>query len=117
MGIRGWSLGVFEFVYFERERGSRGGAEREGATESQTGSTLSAQSPIQGSKPQTVTRSEPKSNQELDAQLTEPPRCPAPRCILKEESTGFAEGRAVGSERRVKSGCQGGGAWVAQLAK
>ena len=42
---------------FERDSVSRGGAEREGDTESETGSRLSqlsAQSPLRGSNPQTV---------------------------------------------------------------
>ena len=52
---------------------SRGGAEREGDTESEAGSKLSAQSPTQGSNPRTVRSCpEPKS----DTQPTEPHRHP-----------------------------------------
>ena len=62
------------FIYCgQRQSMSRGGAERQGDTESKAGSKLSAQSPTWGSNSQTA-RSwpEPKS----DAQLTEPPRHP-----------------------------------------
>ena len=42
---------LFKFIYLEREteRASRGGAEREGGRESQAGSELLVQSPLQGS--------------------------------------------------------------------
>ena len=39
---------------FERQNVNRGGAEREGDTESETGSELSSQSPMGGSNLQTV---------------------------------------------------------------
>ena len=37
------------FIYFEKERASRGGADREGERELQAGSMLLAQSPKRGS--------------------------------------------------------------------
>ena len=56
----------FLMFIFERQSVSRGGAEREGDTESE----LSAQSPTWGSNPRTArSRPEPKSG----AQPTEPP--------------------------------------------
>ena len=62
------------FIYFETERMSRGEAHREGERECQVVSRLSVQSPMWGSIPETV-RSWPHDlNQELDTQLTEPPR-------------------------------------------
>ena len=47
-------LFIFKFIYFERERMTRGGAEREGERESQAGSAPSVQSPMWGSNPRTV---------------------------------------------------------------
>ena len=47
--------------------------EREGDTESEAGSTLSARSPMWGSNQRTM-RSGPEAKS--DAQQTEPPRCP-----------------------------------------
>ena len=68
---------VYLFLERERENMSRGGAEREGDTESKSnqapGSELSAQSPMWGLNPWT-TRSWPELK--LDAQLTEPLRHP-----------------------------------------
>ena len=64
------------FIYFwDRERQSMngGGAEREGDTESETGSEPSAQSPTRGSNPRTA-RSGPELKS--DAEPTEPPRRP-----------------------------------------
>ena len=47
---------ALKFIYLERDRTctSRRGVEREGDGESQAGSTLSAQSPMQGSNSQTM---------------------------------------------------------------
>ena len=44
----------FKFIYFERESKWGRGREREGERDSQAGSTLSVQSPMQGSNSQTV---------------------------------------------------------------
>ena len=47
-----WILPSFFYIYFERERGSKEGAEREGESECQAGSARSAQSLMWGSVPQ-----------------------------------------------------------------
>ena len=49
------AYGIFyflKFIYFERDRASGGGADREGHREPQAGSTLSAWSPMWGSNSQ-----------------------------------------------------------------
>ena len=60
---RRWAVSIFfKFIYFERERGREGGADREGERESQAGSTLPAQSPTWGSNLRTLrSRPEPRS--------------------------------------------------------
>ena len=73
-------------IYFwekERDRALMGGGteeEKETQNLKQTpGSKMSAQSPTQGSNPQTM-RSWPELK--MDAQLIEPPRCPCPSLFL-----------------------------------
>ena len=54
---------------------SRGGAEREGEEESQTGSVLSVQSPVRGLNSE-LWDHDLSQNQELDAEQTKPPMLP-----------------------------------------
>ena len=58
---------------------------KKGKREFQANYALSLQSPMQGSNSQT-TRSCPEANQELDAQSTEPPRCPCDK-FYKDKAT------------------------------
>ena len=44
----------FKFIHFERDRVSGGGTEEEGERESQAGSTLTVQSPMEGLNPRNV---------------------------------------------------------------
>ena len=77
--------------YTERQSMSRGGAEREGDTESEAapGSELSAQSPTRGSNPRAArSRPEPKS----DAQPAEPPRRPEFVTLTQKSDTRDAAG-------------------------
>ena len=81
------SLSLFLNIFillFERQRQStsRGGAERQGDTESEAGSSseLLVQSPVQGLNAWTL-RSWPEPNS--DTQPTEPPRLPSPFSFLK----------------------------------
>ena len=70
---------MYLFILRERECVSRGGAETEGDRESQAGSVLTEETQKWGSNSRTIESGpEPK----LDAQLTEPPRCP-PKVLLR----------------------------------
>ena len=70
------TLVFFKFIYSDREREREsectqvGEGQREGERQSQAGSMLSAQSPLQGSNSQAMT------DQRSDAYPTEPPRLP-----------------------------------------
>ena len=103
------------FIYFwDRERQSMngGGSEREGDTEAEAGSELSAQNLTRGSNSQTM-RSWPEPNSK--AQPTEPPRCSSSSsflkftylCLRKRESRG-------GAEREGERGSQAGSLLPAQ---
>ena len=73
------------FIYFwERESESREGTEKEGDTESEAGSRLPAVSTEPDAGLELTTR-EITTWAEVDAQWTEPPRCPKCLFIFKRE--------------------------------